>query len=267
MASQPPQAPQLPMFYKSLEPLSSNVHAKFATRGAETMPDLAKTHAVPVTVDEFAMIQRFFPIVFSIGDNPVPLALMGLNEGVNTAFDADGKLINEMYVPAYIRRYPFMLARISEQADELSLCFDAESGLVGEYEDGNALFDADGKPTETTNGILKFCEEFEMSAQKTGQFVAELKELGLLMDGELTIQTDGMQPAVYRGFQMVDENKLRDMTGDELRKINQNGMLPLLYAHLMSLPLAREIFAKQVAQGKMPEPAPVAAPEPATEQA
>jgi hypothetical protein len=251
MASQAPN-PQLPLFYNGLEPLSSNIHASFKTRAAESAPFLAQAHAIPITIDEFAACQRFYPIVFSTGENPVPLALMGLNEGTNVFVDAEGKLLSETYIPAYIRRYPFMLARLRPDAEELSLCFDPSSGLVGEFEDGNALFDGE-TPSEVTNQVLKFCEEFEMSAQRTNAFMKELKESELLIDGEVSIQpSDSQQPFVYRGFQMVDEQKLRDAHGDKLRKMNQNGMLPLLFAHLFSLPLIREIFGKQMQQGKIP---------------
>jgi hypothetical protein len=252
MASAAP-ANQLPLFYNGLEPLSSSVHSNFSTRAAESAPFLAATHAVPVTIDEFVSVQRFCPIVFSVGDNPVPLALMGLNEGVNVFVDNDGKLLGDTYVPAYVRRYPFMLARIRPDADELSLCFDPESGLVGEYEGGNPLF-ADGQPTETTQAILKFCEEFEMSAQRTNAFMEELQKSGLLIDGEAAVQVGGQeQPFIYRGFQMVAEEKLRELRGDELRKMNQNGMLMLVMAHLFSLQLVPEIFSKQVQQGKGPQ--------------
>ncbi len=254
---------QLPIFYNSLEPLSSTAHANFKARTAQKAPFLAQTHAVPITIDEFVAAQRFYPIVFSVGENPVPLALMGLNEGVNVFLDADGKLLGDAYVPAYIRRYPFMLARIRQGADELSLCFDSSSELVGPYEDGNPLF-VDGKPSETTNSILKFCEEFEISAQRTGAFVKELREADLLIDGEVAIQPAGSeQPFLYRGFQMVGDDKLRDLRGDTLRKMNQNGMLQLIMAHQFSLPLVRELFGKQVQQGKGPQGvagAPVEAP-------
>ncbi len=262
MASAAPTNP-LPLFYKQLEPLSSNQHAAFKTRTADSAPFLANAHAIPITVDEFVACQRYYPIVFSTGENPVPLALMGLNEGINVFVDEEGKLLGDAYVPAYIRRYPFMLARVRPDSDELSLCFDRESGLVGDYEEGNALFQ-DGKPSETTNAILKFCEDFETSAHRTNAFVADLKKEGLLIDGEVSISTGASQatPFIYRGFQMVSEEKVRDLRGDELRRMNQSGLLPLVMAHLFSLPLLREIFSKQVQQGKgptMPEGAPAPA--------
>ena len=75
------------------------------------------------------------------------------------------------------------------------------------------------------------------------------------MDGEVAIQQDGVeQPFVYRGFQMIDQAKLREVRGDVLRGWNQSGLLPLIYAHLFSLELIREIFGRQVQQGKGPQP-------------
>jgi SapC protein len=252
MASEAPSNP-LPIFYGGLEPLSSSLHPNHKSRTANEAPFLVTAHAIPITVDEFVSVQRHCPIVFSIGENPVPLALMGLNEGVNVFVDDKGKLLNnEVYLPAYIRRYPFMLARLRPDAEELSLCFDPTSGLVGEFEDGNPLFDGD-KPSETTEAILKFCEEFELSAQRTNAFVKDLMETDLLMDGEVSIQPTGTeQPFIYRGFQMVSEDKLREQRGDALRKMNQNGMLPLVMAHLFSMSMVRDIFGKQIMQGKGP---------------
>jgi hypothetical protein len=252
MATQPPPS-NLPLFYKNLQPLSPNLHGNLKTKPSEEAPYFATANAIPLTVDEFVAAQRDFPIVFSAGDQPVPLGLMGLNEGVNVFVDESGKPHNPFYVPAYVRRYPYLLAKLDPAADELSLCYDPESGLVAEDGDGPALFE-DDKPSPALNAILKFCEEFEIAAQRTQAFVKELVEMDLLIDGEVTIQPEGAeQPFLYRGFRMVDEAKMRDMNGDQLRKINQNGILPLIMAHLFSLSSIRDLFARQVQQGKVPE--------------
>ena len=248
-------APQsnLPLFYNDLMPLNSNDHTAFRTRQVELAPWLAKQHAIPLTVDEFIQAQRSFPIVFSSGDSPLPLALMGLNEGVNTFVDATGKVIDPVYIPAYVRRYPFMLARLRPDAEELSLCFDPTADSIGEFSEGEVLFDGT-EPSQTTKSILEFCENFEQAGQRTQNFMKELKEHDLLMDGEVAIQQgDNPQPFVYRGFQMVDQEKLRAMRGDQLRKWNENGFLPLLFAHLFSLDQMRVIFARQVQQGSAPK--------------
>jgi hypothetical protein len=253
MATQPPQ--NLPLYYKNLQPLSSSQHASYRARTSENAPYFAQSHAIPLTIDEFVHAQRHMPIVFSTGDSPVPLALMGLNEGVNVFVDEEGKAHHPFYVPAYVRRYPYLLARLAPDAQELSLCFDPESDLIGEGEDGQPLFD-DGKPSEQLTNILKFCEDFEMAGQRTSSFMKELVDLDLLIDGEVSIQpSDCPQPFVYRGFKMVDEEKFRNLNGDQLRKLNQNGILPLVMAHLFSLSLVREIFARQRELGKVtPQP-------------
>lgn len=248
-----PQNSALPLFYQDLVPLNSQQHANWKTRSTDRATWLVGVNSVPLTVEEFPQAQRHFPIIFTAGDNPIPLALMGMNEGVNVFLEEDGAVNAPVYVPAYARRYPFMLAKLRSDTDELSLCVDPTSDLVGEFDEGQPLF-ADNEPTDTTKDMLKFCENFEIAGTKTSNFMAELKKHNLLMDGELNIDTGDGRPFNYRGFQMVDENKLRDIRGDILRQWNQNGMLPLIYAHLFSLELVRDIFGRQMAQGKVPQP-------------
>ena len=254
------QNPQLPLLYQALEPVNVTQHGTMKVRQVLKMGQIGTAHAIPVTVDEFGLAQRHYPLVFSIGDQPIPIALMGLNENVNVFLDADGRPIDKaVYIPAYIRRYPFMLARLRPESDELSLCFDPTADAVGDFEDGQALFDGD-QPSDATKAILQFCEQFEAAGQRTGAFVEELKASNLLMDGEVAIQPEGSeQPFIYRGFRMVDEDKLRDMRGDELRKMNQNGMLALIFAHLFSLSQMREVFGRQMQLGKAPVQVPLPA--------
>jgi hypothetical protein len=243
----------LPLFYKQLVPLNSGVHAASRARTTDKASWLAKQHAVPLMTDEFAKGQRSYPIIFSASENPVPLVLMGMNEGVNTFMNDEGHFERPVYIPAYVRRYPFLLAKLRPDTDELSLCFDPTSGAVGEFEEGMPLFE-DSAPSENTKAILKFCEDFENAGAQTHAFVEEITKLDLLMDGEVSIQQEGQeQPFIYRGFKMIDENKLRELRGDTVRKLNQNGILALIHAHLFSLQLMREIFAVQVAQGKVPQ--------------
>src|SRR3546814_4680932 len=85
---------------------------------------------------------------------------MGMNEGINTFVDDEGKLLNPVYVPAYIRRYPFLLARLRPDSDELSLCFDPTSGAIGKFDEGDLLFE-DGKPSEATNRSEEHTSELQ----------------------------------------------------------------------------------------------------------
>ncbi|PZO91140.1 MAG: multidrug transporter [Sphingomonas sanxanigenens] len=252
MASLPPVG--LPLLYKDLVPLSSVDHGDWKVRRNDTAPYAATEHAVPVTTDEFFQVQRHYPIVFTLGENPVPIALMALNAGMNTVIAEDGTMRREAYVPAYIRRYPFILARLQPQAEELSLCFDPTADAIAPDGDGDALFTEDGQPTEVTQFILKFCEDFETRAAHTAFFMNELKQADLLMDGEIKIeQTGNDKPFLYRGFQMINQDKFQNARGDQLRKWQQNGALSLIHAHFFSLSLLSEMFDRQVQMGKLPE--------------
>ena len=254
-----PQA-ELPIFYKDLMPLNSRDHASWHARVADKAEWLVGQHAIPLTVEEFPQAARHYPIIFASGDNPVPLALMGLNEGVNVFVDEAGKVQDNIYIPAYARRYPFILAKLSPDAQELSLCFDPSCGLVGDFADGEALFTG-AEPSDATKNVLQFCEQFEQAGQRTQAFVDEIKKHDLLMEGEVAIQQTGVeQPFVYRGFQMINQEKLRDLRGDVLRGWAQSGLLPLLYAHVFSLELMSTVFGMQTQQGKGPAvPSPVLA--------
>ncbi|QYU66083.1 SapC family protein [Leptolyngbya sp. 15MV] len=260
MASAP--QPTLPLFYNDLMPLNSRDHANYRSRLVDSAKWLAGAHAIPLTVDEFVQAQRDYPIVFSSGDNPLPLALMGLNEGINTFVDDEGKVAEPVYLPAYVRRYPFLLAKLQPTSEELSLCFDPTTDSLGEFDEGEKLFEDDGQPTEATRNVLNFCEQFEQAGQRTKAFIDELKKHDLLMEGEIaiTLQSNEANPFVYRGFQMINQEKLREVRGDVLRTWNQNGMIALVYSHLMSLDLMRAIFARQQQQGKGPQLPNAAAP-------
>jgi hypothetical protein len=248
MASNPQATVQLPPPYKSLAPLSSSTHASFGMVTDRTSLHFARgMNVIPLVTDEIRDAQRYYPIVFSTGDISMPLALVGLREGHNQFIEADGSWRKGCYIPAYVRRYPFVLARLRADSQEMTLCFDDSYPEIGEGI-GSALF-ANGETTEVTKNILKFCEDYEQAMARTRFFAEELGKHELLMDGEVTIQNEGMaQPAVYRGFRMVSEKKVLDLRGDQARKLVQNGALPLIYAHLMSLSLIRELFTETMQQ-------------------
>ncbi len=254
MASAP--QPQLPLFYKDLLPLNSRDHGDWKVSAFDSASFVAETHAIPLTVDEFVDAQRNYPIVFTAGENPLPIALLGLNEGVNTFIGDDGKLVADVYVPAYIRRYPFILAKLQPESEDMSLCFDPSAGVVKKQKDGQTLFGDDGQPSEYTTGVLDFCKKFEESGQRTRAFLEELKKLDILMDGEIAITRNDFpdKPFVYRGFQMVDEKKLRELPSETHDALHKNGMIMLIHAHLFSMNLMRRLFERQSAQGKVPLP-------------
>ncbi|MFE8585962.1 SapC family protein [Sphingomonas sp. NCPPB 2930] len=233
----------LPQFYRAVTPLMSQLHHKlvFQDRERADYRYAANSPAIVLTTDEFIPAQADYPIVFSSGDTPMPVVLTGMPGGLNCHVDGEGQWEAERYVPAYVRRYPFLLAKLDDKATDLTLCFDSESDRFVEEEAGN-LF-ADDEPTDRAREILSFCEQFEGAVRRTESFVNELRDLDLLVEAEASMPGEDGTPRILRGFQMVSEDKLKALRGDQYRKLVQSGALALIFAHLFSLRRIGALFA------------------------
>jgi hypothetical protein len=203
----------------------------------DSAPWLRGQHAIPLTVEEFPQAQRHFPIIFSSGENPVPLALMGLNEGVNIFVDDEGKLRGPSYVPAYVRRYPFVFAN-DEVQKRLILCIDRDASFVKEG-GANPLF-VDGQPSPYVQQAMEFCNNFEQERLRTEAFVKLLTELDLLETRESVFtprNPDGSAAAPQKiaEYFAVSEEKLKALPAEKLAELRDNGALGQIYAHLVSL--------------------------------
>ena len=240
MASQPVDQ-RLPLFYQTVSLISPQLQPGWGFEPPQSLAFARNTHAIPITVDEFVIAQRHYPVVFGSGAGSAPIALVGMADGRNLFVDAEGNWAPGTYVPAYVRRYPFILAKQSPDAQDLSLCFDEGSGLFGP-DKGQPLFDGQ-EASDATRNALEFCSQFEAAVNRTRVFMQEIESLGLVIDGEVSLKVAGRdQPVVYRGFRMVDENRLRELRGDQARKLLANGVLGIIFAHLFSLGQVKELF-------------------------
>lgn len=227
------------LFYNAPEPLNREQHAKLALVHKENPYGFAAAGtAVPLTVSEFAPAALTFPVIFA-GDDRVPLAVMGLNNGENLFISAEGSVEPNVYIPAYIRRYPFVLANDDTQ-DRLIVCIDRGTDLLSENGQ-TPLFDAKGEPTEYTNSCIKFCDDFELERRRTDSFIALLKELDLFELKKATFQPQDEtgaatgEPVTVAEYFGVSEEKLNALPAAKLKELQENGALAQIYAHLVSL--------------------------------
>ena len=226
------------LFYVSPEPLNREQHAKLALVHNEKPYSFASTGtAVPLTVTEFAPAALSFPVIFA-GEDRVPLAVMGLNNGENLFVNADGSIDAGVYIPAYIRRYPFVLAN-DEGQDRLIVCIDKGSSLLSETGE-TKLFDEKSEPTEYTQNCIKFCDDFEAERRRTDSFVQLLKDNDLFeLKTAIFTPTDEAgqpgQPQTVAEYYGVSEEKLNALPVEKLRELQTNGALAQIYAHLVSL--------------------------------
>ena len=225
-----------PIMYGSVVPLSSELHRKWRLQRGEACPWASSHNVVPLLADEFFVAQRDYAILFAAAPQLATLAVMGRPQEANSFVDATGRLRTQTYLPAYIRRYPFILARQNPDSEALTLCFDATSGLLGPDCEGDALFKPDSLPSPETQAIVKFCEKFEQAGKRTETFVREVEQAGLLIDDQINVPADTVHSArTYNGFRMVDEARLAQLDDDALLRLARSGALALIHAHLFSL--------------------------------
>lgn len=226
------------LFYSQPEPLNSETHAKIGLRRLDKPFSFAgKTHVVPLTVTEFPVAALSYPVIFA-GDKFQPLAVMGINQEENLFIQADGAFVVGAYIPAYIRRYPFVLANDSQNS-QLVVCIDRAASMLGELPD-LAFFDAKGQPTEYTQGCIQFCNDFEAEARRTESFCNLLRELDLfeVRHAQFTpVNADGSagEPQQIAEYFAVSEEKLKALPEAKIKELFDNGALAQIYAHLNSL--------------------------------
>lgn len=227
------------LFYTQPEPLSPEAHGKMGVKSMDGPFGFAKEgHAIPLTVGEFPPAAMTGPIIF-VGDEKLPIAVMGLNAGDNMFLRADGLFEPGAYVPAYIRRYPFVFAN-DDAAKQMVLCIDRAAEFVVDKDYDLAFFEADGQPSQYTKNCIEFCNNFEMERQRTQSFVQILKDLDLFESKTATFtpqNPDGTpgEPQKIAEYFGVSEEKLNKLPADKYIELRDNGALSQIHAHLISL--------------------------------
>jgi SapC protein len=242
-ATREPAATSLPLFYRNPQLLSSITHANWRLKQGNF--DFAKDAiAVPVVVGEFTACLRSFPIVFTQGTDGIsPIALLGLDAA--NLFVADGQWSPGIYVPAYVRRYPFGFIA---QGPGFALAFDAASERIETFGVGGApLFDH-GKPTELTQEMLRFCEAFRAEAAATRDFCAALESKQLLIERRADAVLPNGRKLGVEGFQIVDVKKFAALDSDTLLEWHQKGWLALVHYHLASLDRLEDLARRREAR-------------------
>lgn len=222
------------LFYNKPAALNKVTHKDKKIKPLEGKYSFAKnTNSVILAGVEFTEAAKEYPIVFAqAGDNVVPVALLGLRNEENLFIGKDEKW-DAKYIPAFVRRYPFVLAA-GEDSQQQVVCIDEEySGLNDK--DGEALFSDDGEPTQILTQAMEFLEEYQRQYARTEAFIKRLKDNDLLMSLNARVDlVDGKQFGLT-GLLAVDERKLLQLSDEKAMELFRSGELAWIYCHLMSL--------------------------------
>jgi hypothetical protein len=229
----PPKAPEaaMPMFYKAPRPLDRVKDGNMKLNRPSNFTFAAKTNAIPLLVDEFPMAAAYYPIVFADGPVPVPAAVVGLKNDTNLFIGPDNSWVNGAYLPAYVRRYPFILMDDPDNK-QFVLCIDEGSDLLTEQGEF-PLFEGDN-PSGFTKSAMEFCAALRQQGDSTDEFVKALKDNNLLMPNNAEIDARDGSKLQLSGFLIIDPKKFDALPDSTILQWRKKGWLALVYAQLLS---------------------------------
>lgn len=222
------------LIYETVVPVSSGRHAKCSVESGKGFAFTRNINSVPLMAVEFPQAAPEYAIVFAKNnDDVVPVVILGARQNQNLFLTGDDSWEGS-YVPAFIRRYPFVFS-VSEDNKTFTLCVDEAFQGLNYQGRGEALFDADGKHTPYVDNVLKFLQEYRVQFLRTQAFCKKLQELDLLepMQAEFTLASG--EKMSLAGFQAVDRKRLKALSGDKLHEMAANDELELIYLHLQSM--------------------------------
>jgi hypothetical protein len=239
--SSPMPDPAWPLFYQRPELLSGRRHGDWRIRDIG-VGFAGATNSVPVLSGEFAAAARCYPVVFA-GPALMPVVLLGL-EGRN-GFVIGDAWRDDAYVPAYVRRYPFVFAEISEPAG-FALAIDAAAPMIAiGGEEGRPLFDEGGEPSAMTRRALTFCDAFSRDSQATRAFVDQLVAQDLLVERSARVTRPSGEGSTLTGFSVVSPDAFAMLPESVVVDWHRKGWLAMVHSHLGSLARFSDLLPRQ----------------------
>lgn len=246
--------------HKQMVALDRNLHRNLKIDQPQMDWSVASgMNAIFIAGAEFGDVCREYPILFvRAGTDPqgkpqvAPIAALGLAPRENMFLQ--GTQWRALYIPAMLRAYPFAIGRAgTEQRAVISIDI-AWAGLSQTA--GLALFDEQGEPSEQLKTMTQRLEQIELEVQRTREIGRLLVEKDLLREMRFDADLPDGQKLKVDGFLSVDEKQLAKLSDADLLALHRNGVMGLVYAHLVSLGNLRKMVQWRIDAGA---PAPGAA--------
>ena len=222
------------LIYETAIPVSSVRHARCYVEAGNTYAFTRSINSVPLMTVEFTQAEPEYTIVFSGADeNIMPAVILGARHNENLYLTQDGGW-QAKYIPAFVRRYPFVFSK-SEDGETFTLCVDEAFPGVNFQGRGRPLFNEEGKPSEYTENVLKFLQEFRVQFQNTQAFCKKLRENGLLEPMKAVFTLGSGEKMTLTGFMAVNRDKLKALGAEVLAELAKTDELELIYLHLQSV--------------------------------
>ena len=221
---------------------------KGVTRPERPFAFAENIRAVPLTLSEVPSASRHYPVIFSEASSALPLAVVGIIDDENLFIEKDGTWAEHVYVPGYLRRYPFALANDRNSApDNQRMAMIVDEGYEGVQDDGELkFFNPDGQPSDAMKQAMEYCQTYERDRQMTMQFSQELLKYDILAEQVAQFTPDGApQPMPFAKYIGVEENRLAELSDEKYLQLRKSNILPILYAQLMSMGNWRSLMERR----------------------
>lgn len=223
------------LFYDEATPVNEERHRDWSVETGADFAFARRTNSVPLMAVEFPSAAREYAIVFAGTDGgmTLPVAILGIEDKQNLYITGDGGW-QAAYIPAFVRRYPFIFAT-SDEGKTFTLCIDEGFAGCNREGRGQKLFDDEGKRTEYLDGVLKFLQEYQLQHQRTRAFCRRLRELDLLEPMQANVALESGEKMSLTGFYVVNRDKLKAIPAEQAKDLLETGELELIFTHLHSL--------------------------------
>jgi hypothetical protein len=187
---------------------------------------------------EFAFVQREYPILFKKDGNGdyQAIALLGLDPDENLFLDEPGW--NARYVPAMQQRGPFLIGLRKPVDDderrEASVQVDLDHPRISRSE-GEPLFLPHGGNSRYLEHASRILQIIYRGTAHIRPMFAAFDALGLIESVELDVELDSMTKYKLPGFSTLSADRLTDLGGADLERLNRAGYLNLAMLVVASL--------------------------------
>ena len=190
----------------------------------------------PITISEFYESCKDYPIFFVKDSNNSWMAtvMLGYKEKENIFVDEKGIWAKHKYIPAHIRRYPFIFVT-DNKSSQLTLGVEKDYKIKTQKDENRKLFDKDGNNSKFLNGILGFLNQYQKDSIETSSFIKQLDEWELLEEKNAKVIVSKDEQYNINGFYVVNEEKLKHLSKKRKEELFNKNAIPLITAHLISL--------------------------------
>jgi hypothetical protein len=225
-----------PFAYTEIVPLRKE-HRVLVPRAGKIPPPFRALNALPLSIVEFPLAARDYPIVFvtaNAGQTYAAFAVLGLEAERNLFLMSDNTWDKRAYLPAYVRRYPFCMSTITvdgQLREERLVCVEQKALR----DKGDRMFDGAGAPLPDWDRQHKLLIEYEADLLRTNEMCATLASHGLLEPFTMQAQPNAGTPLALSGMARVAEHKLVELEPEKIRTLMQRGYFAPVYAHMASM--------------------------------